>query len=62
MSELADHPTDRYGVTVEGLVGLDQDGYRVDGPGWVADGAPTPLIRFVRAAAHHVSAEEDPSA
>lgn len=36
VDRLAAHLTERYGVTVTGLVALDQDVYRVDGPGWVA--------------------------
>lgn len=40
MDELADHIAARYGVPVRRLVTLDQDVFRVDGPGWVARWLP----------------------
>jgi Ser/Thr protein kinase RdoA (MazF antagonist) len=36
VDELAPHLAERYGVTVDGIVRLDQDVFRVDGPSWVA--------------------------
>lgn len=40
MQDLADHLAEHYAVTVEGVVALDQDVYRVDGPRWVARRLP----------------------
>ena len=36
VNELVAHLTTRYGVDVEGIVGLDEDVFRIDGPSWVA--------------------------
>jgi Ser/Thr protein kinase RdoA (MazF antagonist) len=36
MDALARHLTERYGVAVDGMVRLDADVFRVDGPGWLA--------------------------
>lgn len=37
---MAGYLAERYGITVERLIALDRDVYRVDGPGWVARWLP----------------------